>query len=108
MKTLANARQFKGNFCGVVSTVADSAGGLVATSSIDSVLRFWDVESGDLKSKIDAGPVEAWTLSLSSDDRAVCSGTQKGTVNVWDVETSQRIGAYKNAVGSRRASWRTN
>jgi len=98
-KTLENKQTFKNNYCGVVSCVADSTGGVVATSSIDSVLRFWDVDSGALKSKIDAGPVEAWTLSLHPDDKTVCSGTQKGTVNVWDVETSQRKGAFKNAVG---------
>ena len=39
---------------------------------------------------IDAGPVEAWTVSLSPDGRLVASGSQGGNINLWNVEGGEK------------------
>ena len=57
-------------------------------------------ESKELKGSIDAGPVEAWTLSYHPDDKTVCSGTQKGTINVWDVEQQAKTTSFKGTTGA--------
>ena len=99
--TLEQKKTFKKNLLGVVSVVSNSDGKTVATSSIDSVLRFWNPlsESSEPVGFIDAGPVEAWTLSFHPDDKTVISGTQKGTVNVWDVESCQKTQSFKGSSG---------
>ena len=99
--SLAQKKNFKKNLLGVVSVVSDSTGGTIATSSIDSVLRFYDPrgEDSEPKGHIDAGPVEAWTLSFHPDDKTLCSGTQQGTINVWDVETCGKTQSFKGSAG---------
>ncbi|KAH8098041.1 hypothetical protein JL720_963 [Aureococcus anophagefferens] len=99
--TLEQKKTFKKNLLGVVSVVSNSDGKTIATSSIDSVLRFWNPlsESSEPVGFIDAGPVEAWTLSFHPDDKTVISGTQKGTVNVWDVESCLKTQSFKGSSG---------
>ena len=48
----------RGHRLGVVSVTANSAGTMAYASSIDSVIRFWDIESGTAAGMIEAGPVE--------------------------------------------------
>ena len=59
--TLEQKKTFKKNLLGVVSVVSNSDGKTIATSSIDSVLRFWNPlsESSEPVGFIDAGPVQA-------------------------------------------------
>ena len=44
----------------------------------------------------DAGPLEAWSLALSSNDAMVATGTHYGAVNVWGVETGDKMQALKS------------
>ena len=39
---------------------------------------------------IDAGPIEAWTLSLSADGQFLASGSQGGNVNLWNTTTGEK------------------
>ena len=55
----------------------------VAVSSLDCVIRLWDVASGEAVGTIDAGPVDAWTLAWSPDGATLASGSQSGKVNFW-------------------------
>ena len=81
--------QLRGHQLGVCS-VSVSEGGLAASSALDSHIRLWDLESGAERGVIDAGPVEAWTVSLSPDGRLVASGSQGGNINLWNVEGGEK------------------
>ena len=71
-------------------SVSVAQGGLAASSALDSNIRLWDLESGAERGVIDAGPVEAWTVSLSPDGRLVASGSQGGNINLWNVEGGEK------------------
>ena len=81
--------QLRGHQLGVCS-VSVAQGGLAASSALDSNIRLWDLESGAERGVIDAGPVEAWTVSLSPDGRLVASGSQGGNINLWNVEGGEK------------------
>ena len=52
--------------------------------------RLWDLEHGTELRTIDAGPIEAWTVSLFADGHAVASGSQGGNVNLWSVASGEK------------------
>lgn len=87
-RELEEKRKLEGHSLGCVSVA--TVGRTAVASSIDCTLRFWDMETGEAKGEIEAGPVEAWTVSLSPDEKFVASGTKKGTVNVWSPETLEK------------------
>ena len=78
-----------------VTSVSVSEGGLAASSALDSHIRLWDLESGAERGVIDAGPVEAWTVSLSPDGRLVASGSQGGNINLWNVEGGDKAHTFQ-------------
>ena len=73
---------------GVISVSAE--GNLAASSSLDTMIRLWDLEHGTELRTIDAGPIEAWTVSLFADGQAVASGSQGGNVNLWSVASGEK------------------
>eukprot|EP01084_Bolivina_argentea_P152122 265413_1 len=73
-----------GHRLGVLNIRTNSNGSVIATSSIDSCIRLWDLISGSQTGIIEAGPMEAWTLDIDSNDSLIGSGTQQGCVNLWD------------------------
>ena len=88
-QTIDKKHALRGHQLGVTS-VSVSETGLAASSALDSHIRLWDLESGTERGVIDAGPVEAWTVSLSADGRTVASGSQGGNVNLWSVEGGEK------------------
>uniref|UniRef100_A0A2C9JG02 Uncharacterized protein n=1 Tax=Biomphalaria glabrata TaxID=6526 RepID=A0A2C9JG02_BIOGL len=68
----------EGHQLGVVSVDINSDGSLAASSSLDSHVRIWDLESGKMAKSIDAGPVDAWTIAFSPDSRFLASGSHTG------------------------------
>ncbi|KAJ1460957.1 WD40-repeat-containing domain protein [Pelagophyceae sp. CCMP2097] len=93
-----------GNSLGVASVVVDSSGHSVFSASLDSVIRISDVDTGELTGVIDAGPVECWTLALSPDDAHIASGTSRGTVNVWNVESRTKEASLGGGTGAPAAA----
>jgi WD repeat-containing protein 61 len=73
----------KGHALGITSVSCSVAGGLAASSALDSHIRIWDLEIGTELRSIDAGPVEAWTVAMTPDGKHVVSGSQSGNLNVW-------------------------
>ena len=93
--------QLRGHQLGVCS-VSVSEGGLAASSALDSHIRLWDLESGAERGVIDAGPVEAWTVSLSPDGRLVASGSQGGNINLWNVEVGEKQHTFEEGANQSR------
>mmetsp|Transcript_27509 Transcript_27509/g.36060 ORF Transcript_27509/g.36060 Transcript_27509/m.36060 type:complete len:297 (+) Transcript_27509:72-962(+) len=92
-KELQCLHDFGGHRLGVISVKANSTGSGAVTSSIDSVLRFWDLDNGQESGQIDCGPVEAWSIDLSPNDQLVAAGSQRGAVNLWNMESREKAGS---------------
>ncbi|TPX46045.1 hypothetical protein SeLEV6574_g03463 [Synchytrium endobioticum] len=73
-----------GHILGVISVDVNAAG-------THGQIRIWDLQTGATTRKIDAGPVEAWTVSVSPDGRHIAAGSHQGKVNVWSVETGAQL-----------------
>jgi len=79
----------EGHALGVVSVDINSTGTTLASSSLDSHIRIWDVESGQQLRPIDAGPVDAWTISFSPDSKYIASGSHSGRIHLYGVENGR-------------------
>lgn len=76
---------------GEVASVALSGDGKVLASGSFGTIRFWDLESGDLK----LDPIAAhnkWVgaLVFSSDGKTLFSGSDDSTIRLWDAQTGAR------------------
>ena len=81
-------------------------GNLAASSSLDTMIRLWDLEHGTELRTIDAGPIEAWTVSLFADGQAVASGSQGGNVNLWSVASGEKQArAVSQSVGGAHSPY---
>ena len=49
---------------GVVSVAADPAGQLAASSSLDSLVRVFDIESNATRATLECQPAESWALAF--------------------------------------------
>lgn len=87
--TLQKKCSFSGHFLGCVSVA--TAGNLAIANSIDCTIRFWDLDAKISAGVIEAGPVECWTLTISPDSRLLASGTQRGSINMWSIETKAKV-----------------
>lgn len=58
----------------------------IASSSLDSSLRIWDVSSGEQLISMETGPVDVWTVVFSPDDKHVISGSNAGKITMYSVE----------------------
>lgn len=63
---------------GVVSVAISSDGKICASSSLDSSVKLWSLETGELLKSLEVGPVEVWTLAFSPDDKYIISGSNSG------------------------------
>ncbi|RUS16841.1 WD40-repeat-containing domain protein [Endogone sp. FLAS-F59071] len=64
---------------------------VVASTSVDSQIRLWDIDkNGTCVKTINAGPAEAWTARFSPDGRYLAAGSHKGDLNIWNVETGEK------------------
>ena len=74
-----------------INSVAVSAdASLAASSGLDSHIRLWNLEHGEELLDINAGPIEAWSVSLAGNGRFLASGTHRGHVNLWSVKEALR------------------
>lgn len=64
--------------------------GLVSTS-VDSNIRIWDLETGSLIKSITANPVEVWKAKFSPDASTVVAGSHNGDINFFSVESGEKV-----------------
>lgn len=77
---------------GAVSVVGNPVFPVAISSAMDSRVRILDLE-GDckVKSTLDVGPVECWTMACSPDGMRFASGTHTGAVNIWDLASEKLV-----------------
>ena len=61
-----------------------------ASSSLDSSLRVWDLESGEKIYSIEVGPVDIWTVCFSPDDKYIVSGSHAGKIHLYSAESGKQ------------------
>eukprot|EP01088_Endostelium_zonatum_P021650 TRINITY_DN868_c1_g3_i1.p1 TRINITY_DN868_c1_g3~~TRINITY_DN868_c1_g3_i1.p1 ORF type:complete len:326 (-),score=102.52 TRINITY_DN868_c1_g3_i1:20-943(-) len=75
---------------GVIQVAAEKSGRYVASSSLDSKIRIWDLSKGNLSQTINASPLETWGISWNGDGTKIASGSKNGNLNIWNLSTSDR------------------
>ena len=78
-----------GHSLGIVSL--DVCSHFCVSSSLDSNMRLWDLDTYQQVKSLDVGPVEAWTCCFSPDAKYIASGAHSGKVNIWSVEQGERV-----------------
>lgn len=94
---LAAVEEYTGHILGVVS-VAASSSGLAATSSLDSVIRVWDLASGQARAIFETPPAETWHLAFPPGDAgarhlANAGGASAGVV-LWNLDTKAKDATF--------------
>ena len=96
---LAAVEEYTGHVLGVVS-VAASAGGLAATSSLDSVIRVWNLATGQAQAIFETPPAETWGLAFPPGDaaggprRLASAGGASAGVALWNLETKAKDATF--------------
>eukprot|EP00899_Mesostigma_viride_P008880 jgi/Mesvir1/17994/Mv09336-RA.1 len=94
-KELQAVQTFTGHALGVVSVALDPSSNLVASSSLDSVIRVWDLGTNEQKAVFEATPSESWSVAFSPDGRHVAAaGGSSLSVAIWSIETRQKEATY--------------
>jgi WD40 repeat protein len=62
------------------------AGGLLISSSLDRMIRVWDIETGRCEGVLEGQTRIAGELALAASGSMLFSGTEDGTVRVWRME----------------------
>jgi WD40 repeat protein len=76
-------------------------GKLVASTSIKGTLvRVFDCDSGTLLHELRRGAdqAEIWTLNFSHDSRKLCAGSDKGTIHIFNLDSSSAAKEDSSAV----------
>ena len=79
----------------------------VASSSLDSVIIVWDTMSGAKVATMETGPVDAWSVIFTHDDKYIVSGSHTGNVNMFNIDTGANSGDDWGDYPCSKASWST-
>ena len=83
---------------GLVYGVAVSADGhLVATASLDYLIRVFDGSTGDLIYTLEHHRDSAFCVAFSPDGSRLISGGRDGTVQLWNMATGERISGARTS-----------
>ena len=90
---LAAVEEYTGHTLGVVSVAAASTG-LAATSSLDSVIRVWELASGQTRVVFETAPAETWHLAFPPGDAGArhlaSAGGASASVVLWNLESKAK------------------
>jgi WD repeat-containing protein 61 len=101
--TLVNVATSAKQKYGVNSVVASKDGSYAVACFQDAMIRIYklpdtnepsDVLKNDKEDVIDAGMLEAWTVTLSTQEDVIASGTHKGAVNLWSMRHTEGSKKY--------------
>ncbi|GAA6021096.1 hypothetical protein JCM11491_004414 [Sporobolomyces phaffii] len=70
---------------GVTSVVLSPDGKFLAAGSLDTVVRIWDAETGQLVDKLKGHKDSVYSVAFSPDGKFVVSGSLDKTLKMWDM-----------------------
>jgi len=77
---------FANHELGVIDVKFNQQGNSLAVTSLDSVIRIWNVEEGKLLSEIKCKPMECWKLAFNPNGREVFTAGELGRVIGYDIQ----------------------
>jgi len=88
--SLSVTYECEASIIGVVSvdSTIDNVG---LTSSMDSRLKIWNLESGEVKQIIDCSPVSNWQAALSPNGEQAATTGFGGKVTLWDINNGTKL-----------------
>mmetsp|Transcript_5717 Transcript_5717/g.10067 ORF Transcript_5717/g.10067 Transcript_5717/m.10067 type:complete len:346 (-) Transcript_5717:3010-4047(-) len=87
----------KTHVLGVVSVDIDPNASVIASSSLDGWMYLMHASNGTQIARIDTTLTEAWCVSLSPDAKRVAGASQYGKVNLWSVETGEKLSSMNTS-----------
>ena len=74
-----------------VGCLAYSADGkLLASGSIDGVIKLWDVAASKERATVKGDAVSVYSLAFSPDGKLLAAGGSTGAVKLWDVAAGEQ------------------
>ncbi|TXT57553.1 MAG: hypothetical protein BAJATHORv1_10255 [Candidatus Thorarchaeota archaeon] len=70
-------------------------GDIVASGSVERVIKFWDIRTGDCIATLEGHSYPILALSFSPDGDRLVSGSGDTTLGIWDVDEQARIRTLK-------------
>ena len=70
---------------GVTSVCISPDGRLVAAGSLDTVVRIWDVQTGQLVERLKGHRDSVYSVAFTPDGKGLVSGSLDKTLKYWDV-----------------------
>ncbi|KAF9814288.1 hypothetical protein SFRURICE_015225 [Spodoptera frugiperda] len=77
----------KGHRMAVVSVAVSPTAPIIASSSLDSSLIFWDLGTGKMLTEIPTGASDVWKMAFSGDGEHLCTGGHTGKVHIYGVKS---------------------
>jgi general transcriptional corepressor TUP1 len=71
---------------GVTSVCISPDGNLVAAGSLDTIVRIWDVHTGQLVERLKGHKDSVYSVAFTPDGRGLVSGSLDKTLKYWDVQ----------------------
>jgi glucose repression regulatory protein TUP1 len=82
---------------GVTSVVLSPDGKFLAAGSLDTVVRIWDAQTGQLLDKLKGHKDSVYSVAFSPDGKFLVSGSLDKTLKMWDMATLKAVLAAAGA-----------
>lgn len=80
---------------------------IIASSSMDGTIRLYDTVKMESR-RLDAGPLESWTMCIDPSGQYLATGSQKGYVSVFSVSSGEKVATLqgdKAKEGESSGAW---
>lgn len=95
---------------GVISVSISPDGSMVAAGSLDSVIRIWEVSSGNLLDSLRGHRESVYSVAFTPDGKGIISGSLDKSLKLWDLSSllHKRAAKSNNKDSSMKVSSRSS